>query len=95
MGWDYSNSRAGAVHSHGSIAGLRSNHMQYTLTLNTRMLALAGFCLFSLFVLLLLLGIEIGKKMATPEVAPVSPTLSSGHAAPTESPVKLNPDYAK
>ncbi|OYY34358.1 MAG: hypothetical protein B7X65_16065 [Polaromonas sp. 39-63-25] len=40
--------------------------MQYTLSLTTRMMTIAGLCLLLLCVLLFLLGVEIGKKISSP-----------------------------
>lgn len=40
--------------------------MQYTLSLTTRMLTIAGLCLLLLCVLLFLLGVEIGKRVSLP-----------------------------
>ncbi|MFI5447668.1 hypothetical protein [Polaromonas sp. UC242_47] len=40
--------------------------MQYTLSLTTRMMTIAGLCLLLLCVLLFLLGVEIGKRVALP-----------------------------
>ncbi|MFT7325284.1 MAG: hypothetical protein ACI90C_000879 [Rhodoferax sp.] len=76
--------------------------MQYTLTLTTRMLTLAGICLLTLFVLLFLLGVEIGKKWAVPEVeaaiaarANVPTTNSIGSETEVKSAIKLNTINAK
>ena len=78
--------------------------MQYTLTLTTRMLTLAGICLLSLFVLLFLLGVEIGKKWAVPEVeaalatrthVPATQVQAIGREALSESAIKLNNNNAK
>jgi len=38
--------------------------MQYTLSLTARMMTIAAICLLALCVLLFLVGVEIGKKMA-------------------------------
>jgi hypothetical protein len=56
--------------------------MQYTLTMSTRMLAIAGLCAFLLCVLLFLLGMELGKRFADP--LPPAPGLaaSASPAAP-------------
>jgi len=40
--------------------------MQYTLSLTTRMMTIAGLCLLLLCVLLFLLGVEIGKRVSLP-----------------------------
>ena len=60
--------------------------MQYTLTMTTRMLAIAGLCAFLLCVLLFLLGIELGKRFADPlPPAPglATPALPAAPAAPS------------
>jgi hypothetical protein len=45
--------------------------MTYSVTMSSRMLAIAGLCVFLLCVLLFLLGIELGKRFAQPpEPAP-------------------------
>lgn len=59
--------------------------MQYTLSLNARMLTLAGLCLVSLFVLLFLLGVEIGKKMVEPEVAAATTSIAATAASSAAS----------
>jgi hypothetical protein len=43
--------------------------MQYTLSLTTRMMTIAGLCLLLLCALLFLLGVEIGKKISSPAEA--------------------------
>lgn len=57
--------------------------MQYTLSMTSRMLALAALCLFLLCVLLFLLGIELGKRIAEPAEgsAPSTVNLPAGAAA--------------
>lgn len=40
--------------------------MQYTISMTSRMLAIAALCAFLLCVLLFLLGIELGKRFAEP-----------------------------
>lgn len=57
--------------------------MQYTVSMTSRMLAIAAFCAFLLCVLLFLLGIELGKRFAEPVAAtapaaevPVLPTVA-------------------
>jgi hypothetical protein len=52
--------------------------MQYTLSLTTRMMTIAGLCLLLLCVLLFLLGVEIGKRVAIPA--------DGGFAAPVALP---------
>ncbi|MEP6790430.1 MAG: hypothetical protein ABI907_03605 [Ramlibacter sp.] len=48
--------------------------MQYTVSMSSRMLAIAGLCIFLLCVLLFLLGIELGKRFTEPSfVAPTPP----------------------
>ena len=76
--------------------------MQYTLTLTSRMLTLAGICLILLFVLLFLLGVEIGKKWAVPEVeaalaarANIAPAQSIGREALVDSVNQLTNNNAK
>jgi hypothetical protein len=66
------------------------------------MLTLAGICLLALFVLLFLLGVEIGKKWAVPEVeaaiaarANVPTTNSIGSETEVKSAIKLNTINAK
>jgi hypothetical protein len=53
--------------------------MQYTVSMTSRMLAIAALCAFLLCVLLFLLGVELGKRFAEPP--PVTATLP-GLAAP-------------
>lgn len=48
------------------------------------MLTLAGICVLTLFALLFLLGMEIGKKWTTPEVEATIATRA--HAVPTPTP---------
>jgi len=43
--------------------------MHYTISMTSRMLALAALCLFLLCVLLFLLGVELGKRFAAPPAA--------------------------
>jgi hypothetical protein len=53
--------------------------MQYSVQMSSRMLAIAGLCVFLLCVLLFLLGIEIGKRVTegeTPAAAPAATTLT-------------------
>jgi len=40
--------------------------MHYTITMTSRMLALAALCLFLLCVLLFIMGVELGKRFAAP-----------------------------
>jgi hypothetical protein len=60
--------------------------MQYTLSLTTRMMTIAGLCLVLLCVLLFLLGIEIGKRVVVPAdgagAAPVAMPLPAASAVP-------------
>ena len=46
--------------------------MQYTISMTSRMLAIASLCVFLLCVLLFLLGIELGKRFAEPAYAPAT-----------------------
>lgn len=48
--------------------------MQYTVSMSSRMLAIAAFCVFLLCVLLFLLGIELGKRFAEPTMTVSIPT---------------------
>ncbi|HVZ43835.1 MAG TPA: hypothetical protein VHA82_08495 [Ramlibacter sp.] len=69
--------------------------MQYQVQMSTRMLAIAGLCVFLLCVLLFLLGIELGKRFAETDVAapyavpmaaptaPAAPAVPTAPAAPT------------
>ena len=64
--------------------------MQYTLSLTTRMMTIAGLCLLLLCVLLFLLGVEIGKKMSTPTTGAVSPAaMTAAPPSPLASPTDL------
>jgi hypothetical protein len=63
--------------------------MQYTVSMTSRMLAIAALCAFLLCVLLFLLGIELGKRFAEPPSVPTpalptvaAPVLPSAPAAP-------------
>ena len=76
--------------------------MQYTLILTTRMLTLVGLCFLSLFLLLFLLGVEIGTKWAVPEFeaamtakASAPAMYSAGREPLVESAIKLNNNNAK
>lgn len=69
--------------------------MQYTLSLTTRMMTIAGLCLLLLCVLLFLLGVEIGKRVsihadgsvpAPVVVMPVAPSPAAAPATPTDAP---------
>jgi len=66
--------------------------MQYTINMTSRMLAIAGLCVFLLCVLLFLLGIELGKRFADPpapaalSAAPAMPAVPALPAAPAEAP---------
>lgn len=65
--------------------------MQYTISMTSRMIAIAAFCAFLLCVLLFLLGIELGKRFAEPSMPATSlpsatvavPTLPAMPTAPT------------
>jgi hypothetical protein len=68
--------------------------MQYTISMTSRMIAIAAFCAFLLCVLLFLLGIELGKRFAEPSLqatslpsatvaAPTLPSMPTAPAAPT------------
>ncbi|MDB5874551.1 MAG: hypothetical protein JWQ07_3993 [Ramlibacter sp.] len=48
--------------------------MQYTISMTSRMLAIAALCTFLLCVLLFLLGIELGKRFAEPPAVVVPAT---------------------
>jgi hypothetical protein len=60
--------------------------MQYTLSLTTRMMTIAGLCLVLLCLLLFLLGVEIGKRVVAPAdgvgPAPVAMPLPAASAVP-------------
>jgi hypothetical protein len=62
--------------------------MQYTVSMTSRMLAIAALCAFLLCVLLFLLGVELGKRFAEPPAATpalpavAAPTLPSAPAVP-------------
>ena len=63
--------------------------MQYTISMTSRMLAIAALCAFLLCVLLFLLGIELGKRFAEPVSAAAislpavsAPALPAAPAAP-------------
>ncbi len=64
--------------------------MQYTLSMTSRMLAIAALCLFLLCVLLFLLGIELGKRIVEPPVVPAggvtSPQAGAGVSAMPAAP---------
>lgn len=66
--------------------------MQYVFSMTSRMLAIAGLCAFLLCVLLFLLGIELGKRMAEPlrPAAAVSMPLPAAPAAPVEPSAAVN-----
>lgn len=55
--------------------------MQYTVSMSSRMLAIASLCAFLLCVLLFLLGIELGKRFAEPAPPPAL-AAPSVHAMP-------------
>lgn len=73
--------------------------MQYTLSLTTRMMTIAGLCLLLLCVLLFLLGVEIGKKISAPaegaapaaEVTAVSPAPLPVAREATSAPAAAKP----
>lgn len=72
--------------------------MQYTVSMTTRMLALAALCLFLLCILLFLLGVEIGKRWGEPRpTAPAiaAPAVPSAPAVPAvHAPSVQSPDLA-
>ena len=55
--------------------------MQYTISMTSRMLAIAALCAFLLCVLLFLLGIELGKRFAETDPAPAASTATLPAAA--------------
>lgn len=57
--------------------------MHYTISMTSRMLALAALCIFLLCVLLFLLGVELGKRFASPTVQP-PPVVSEPRTTPVE-----------
>ncbi len=56
--------------------------MQYTISMTSRMLAIAALSAFLLCVLLFLLGIELGKRFAEPVSVPTSPIPATVPAVP-------------
>ncbi|MBI2771775.1 MAG: hypothetical protein HYX47_19280 [Burkholderiales bacterium] len=64
--------------------------MQYTVSMSTRMLAIAALCIFLLCVLLFLMGIELGKRFAEP-VFPLPATSMALPAAPAAPAVPAMP----
>ena len=56
--------------------------MQYTISMTSRMLAIASLCVFLLCVLLFLLGIELGKRFAEPAYPAAPATTSAPVATP-------------
>ncbi|MGC1174745.1 hypothetical protein [Polaromonas sp.] len=60
--------------------------MQYTLSLTTRMMTIAGLCLLLLCVLLFLLGVEIGKKISSPAEG-TAPAAALTATPPSSAPV--------
>lgn len=56
--------------------------MQYTVSMSSRMLAIASLCAFLLCVLLFLLGIELGKRFAETTPPAAAPAVPSVHATP-------------
>ena len=71
--------------------------MQYTISMTSRMLALAALCIFLLCVLLFLLGVELGKRFATPAApAPVAERITPAETAPAmqvpaSAPISIKP----
>ena len=71
--------------------------MQYTISMTSRMLALAALCIFLLCVLLFLLGVELGKRFATPpapapaleRMIPAEP--APAMQAPASVPISIKP----
>lgn len=61
--------------------------MQYTLSLTTRMMTIAGLCLLLLCVLLFLLGVEIGKKISSPAEGTAAPAAVLTVTPPSSAPV--------
>lgn len=61
---------------------------QYVFTLTSRMVAITATCVVLLCLLLFLLGMQIGKLMATPTIAPdaqARPPAAAASAAPAPS----------
>ena len=58
--------------------------MQYTISMTSRMLAIAALCAFLLCVLLFLLGIELGKRFAAE--APPAPAAATAALPATAAP---------
>ena len=71
--------------------------MQYTISMTSRMLALAALCIFLLCVLLFLLGVELGKRFAEPPApAPAIERTNSAEPAPvmqapSSAPISVKP----
>jgi hypothetical protein len=71
--------------------------MQYTISMTSRMLALAALCIFLLCVLLFLLGVELGKRFAEPP--PPAPAIERTNPAepapvmqaPSSAPISVKP----
>lgn len=71
--------------------------MQYTISMTSRMLALAALCIFLLCVLLFLLGVELGKRFAEPpapvpaveRMSPAEP--APAMQAPSSAPISVKP----
>ncbi len=75
--------------------------MQYTISMTSRMLALAALCIFLLCVLLFLLGVELGKRFAA-TAAPPAPVVieqrtpypvepAAAPQAPASTPISAKP----
>lgn len=71
--------------------------MQYTISMTSRMLALAALCIFLLCVLLFLLGVELGKRFAAPPApAPAAERMNPAEPAPalqapSSAPISVKP----
>jgi hypothetical protein len=61
--------------------------MQYTVSMSSRMLVITALCLFLLCVLLFLLGIELGKRLAEPVGNGVTVTAPASIPVPTVPPL--------
>ena len=70
--------------------------MQYTISMTSRMLALAALCIFLLCVLLFLLGVELGKRFATPPApAPAMERMNTAEPAPAMQAPAAGPNSVK
>jgi hypothetical protein len=70
--------------------------MQYTLSLTTRMMTIAGLCLLLLCALLFLLGVEIGKRISSPaEGAAPAAALSASQPSSAPGGEAASPPVAK